>query len=258
MLTRRILPSLLVTALLLGLPAPASAIERRFAFTYESTTSPKGHVELENWVTWKHHDRTGPNDADLFQFRHELEFGVTDRFQVGLYLFDWRYDEHDTSGHKAEWEHSGIELIYNLTNPTTDFLGSALYFEALVGESALELEGKLLLQKNFGPLTVAYNAILEAEWEGEKFGEFDEREGEFAQALGVSYDVNKTFSVGAELLHEIALPDWAEAEDSVVYAGPNAAVRFGRGFFVVAALFQLTDVESEPDAQVRLITGFHF
>jgi hypothetical protein len=234
------------------------AIERRFTYTYETTTSPRGHVELENWVTWKHADAKGANNSDLFAFRHELEFGVTDRFQIGLYVFDWRYDEHDREDHSAEWEHSGVELIYNLSHPTADFLGSALYFEALVGERSFELEGKLLLQKNFGPFTAAYNVVLEAEWEGEKFGNFDERNGELAQVLGVSYDVNKSFSVGAEVLHEIPLPDWSEAKDSVVWAGPNASIRFGRAFATVTALVQLTDVDGEPDAQVRLITGFDF
>jgi hypothetical protein len=240
-------------------PVPRSeAIERRFTYTYETTTSPRGHVELENWVTWKHTDARGANDADLFQFRHELEFGVTDRLQVGLYVFDWRYDEHDREDHSAEWEHSGVELIYNLSNPTTDFVGSALYLEALVGERSFELEGKLLLQKNFGPIIAAYNLVLEAEWEGEQFGSFEEREGEFAQVLGVSYDVNKSFSVGAEMLHEIPIPDWRDAEDSVVWAGPNASVRFGRGFATVTALLQVTNVDGEPDAQIRLITGFDF
>jgi hypothetical protein len=234
------------------------AIERRFTYTYETTPSPRGHVELENWVTWKHTDAPGANDADLFQFRHELEFGVTDRFQIGLYVFDWRYDEHEREDHSAEWEHSGVELIYNLSNPTTDFIGSALYLEALVGERSFELEGKLLLQKNFGPITAAYNLVLEAEWEGDQFGNFDEREGEFAQVLGVSYDITKSFSVGAEILHEIPIPDWREAEDSVVWAGPNASIRFGRAFATVTALFQVTEVDGEPDAQVRLITGFDF
>ncbi len=150
------------------------------------------------------------------------------------------------------------KLIYSFTNPTTDFLGSALYFEAVAGEHSLELEGKLLLQKNFGPFRVAYNAILEAGWEGEKFGHFDERDGEFAQTLGVSYDINKNFSVGAEVLHEIPLPEWRDAADSNVFVGPNASVRFGRVFATATALFQVTNIEGEPDAQVRLITGFAF
>lgn len=247
---------ILTAAASLVLSQSASAIERRFAFTYEATTSPKGSVELENWVTWKHRNNKSGPDSDLFQFRHELEIGVTDRLQFSIYGYNWQYDRHDEEGHKARWENSGFEVIYNLSNPTTDFLGSAVYLEALIGEDEFELEGKLLLQKNFGPLTVAYNAILEATWEGEHYN--DERNGEFAQSLGVSYDLNKAFSVGAEVLHEIELPDWSDHNDSVVWAGPNASVRFGRMFVTGTALFQVTDVEEEPDFQVRLVTGFDF
>jgi len=247
----------LLAVAILGAAFSASAAERRFAFTYEATTAPKGTVELENWVTWRHTDAGSGDDSEVFRFRHELEFGVTDRLQVGLYLLDWQYDDKATDK-KSEWLSSGVEVIYNLTNPTTDFIGSAIYGEVLFGHDSLKVEGKLLLQKNFGPVRIVYNAIVEAEWEGEEFGNFSEENGELAQTLAVSWDVNKSFSVGAEMLHEIELPDWAEANDSVVYAGPNASVRFGRFFATATALFQLTDVDGEPDTQVRLITGIHF
>ncbi len=249
---------LALAALLLASALPASAGDRRFTYTYESTTAPKGTIELENWVTWRHRSKRVGKDSDVFRFRHEVEIGLTDRLQLGLYLFDWQYDSNDAEGHDARWRDSGFELIYSLSNPTTDFIGSALYGEILVGEELLKLEGKLILQKNFGPIRVAYNAIIEAEFEGSRWDNFEERNGEFAQTFGVSYDVNKNFSVGAELLHEIALPGWSDAEHAAVYAGPNASVRFGRVFVTVTGLFQITDGEGEPDSQVRLITGFHF
>ncbi len=200
---------------------------------------------MENWVTWKH------AGADSFEFRHEIEFGVTDHLQLGIYLADWSYSEADG----AVYEHSGVEAIYNLTNPTTDFLGSALYLEVVGGDDVANVEGKLLLQKNFGPLVVAYNLVLEGKWEGENL---DEREGEFAQTLGVSYEVNPHFSVGVEAFHEIPLPDWKSGKDSIVFAGPNASVRFGRVFVTAACLAQLTEVSDEPDWESRMIVGFDF
>jgi hypothetical protein len=229
---------------------PASATERRFAFTYETTTTPKGAFEFENQITWKHIGVPG-------EFRHELEYGVTDRFQLALYAFDWQYNRRDEEGHRARWEHSGLEMIYRMTEPTS-WLGSALYFEALMGEQSLELEGKLLLEKTLGNWHIAYNLILEAQWEGDRFAHYDERNGEFAQSLGISYDVNKHLSIGAEILHEIPIPDWSETEESNVFVGPNASLRFGRFFFTATGLFQVSNVEGEPDAQVRVITGFDF
>lgn len=235
---------------------PASAGQRKFAYSYEATTSPKGVVEMENWVTWKRADVDGDR-AHIFEFRHEIELAVTDRLQLGFYLADWSYNDSDPRK-RANFQHSGIEAIYGLTNPTTDWLGSALYLEALASDDSLELEGKLLLQKNFGPVVVAYNAILEAEWEGERFSSLNERNGEFAQTLGISVELNRRVAAGAEVVHEIALPDWSEAGDSVVFAGPNVSVRFGRAYATAACLFQLTDVSGEPDVQTRLIVGFEF
>jgi hypothetical protein len=247
--------TLSAAAALLALMPHASAGERKFAYTYEVTTSPKGSIEMENWVTWKHN-----KDAreDEFNFRHELEFGLTDRLQLGVYVADWSYI--DAPGtHRSVYDGSGLELIYNLTNPTTSFLGSALYGEVHVGERSFALEAKLLLQKNIGRWTVAYNAIVEGEWEGEDFDHLDERTGELAQTLGVSYQVSPHFLVGGELLHEIDLPDWsASASKSPFFAGPNASVRAGRFYATAAVLFQATDLEDEPDVQTRLIVGFTF
>lgn len=247
--------ALISATTLLATAVSASAGQRRFAYSYEVLTAPVGSVELENFVTWKH--RGGAGRVDRFDFRHELEFGVTDRLQVGLYLADWRVTKTD-DGNTRTYQHSGVEVIYNLSNPTTDFIGSALYGEVLVGDRVVELEGKLLLQKNFGPVILVYNAIIEAEWEGESLKHLDERSGEFAQTLGVSYQLTPNFNVGAELLHEIALPEWRAEGKSVVFAGPNVSVRAGRFFATVAGLFRVTDNSDEPDVQTRLIFGIDF
>jgi hypothetical protein len=76
---------------LLSCALPASdAGQRRFAYNYETTTSPKGSWEIENWVTLERsplHD----HDFDSWFFRHEIEYGVTDRFQIALYVANWDF-----------------------------------------------------------------------------------------------------------------------------------------------------------------------
>ena len=49
-------------------------------------------MEIENWITWKTHK---PDDRgfDQVEFRHELEFGITERFQAAIYLADWNYHQ---------------------------------------------------------------------------------------------------------------------------------------------------------------------
>lgn len=255
----RIVSSLLIAARFAAIGfvtlSSAEAGARRFTYVYEATTSAPGSFEFETWATWK----ISPREERRFNaldFRHELEFGITDRLQAAIYVADWGYEEDPSSNeHGFSYQDSAIELIYNLTNPTTDLLGSAIYGEFRGGPEELELESKIILQKNIGRFVIAYNGTLEAKWEGERF---DERGGEFAQSLGVSYEISPAWLVGAELLHEIDLPDWSEAEDSVVYAGPNVSYRRGNWWATVTPLAQLTNVASEVDFQTRLIFGFSF
>jgi hypothetical protein len=223
---------------------------RHFTFLYEAPTSARGSVELENWVTWKR--TTDPERFDQVDFRHEIEFGVTDRFQVSVYLADWFY-ETDREHSGFAYSDSAIELIYNLTNPVDDPVGLSIYGEIKAGDRLLELESKLIAQKNFGPLILAYNATLEAVWEG---NDLTENEGEFSQALGASYEISPPISVGVELLHEFVFPEWHDEENiRNLFVGPNVSYRSRNWFVTVTALAQATDTEDEPNFQVRTIFG---
>ena len=246
-----------VVALILSflLVIPAFAGSRRFTYVYEVTTSPPGDVEIENWVTW----RTGkPDDRgfDRIDFRHELEFGVTERLQAAIYLADWNYHRGMSAGEPGfTLDGSALELIYNFTNPVADVIGLAAYQEFKGGYRFFESESKLLAQKNFGRFVAAYNATLEAEWEGEGL---DEREGEFQQSLGLSYEISPRLLFGAEFVHEVAFPDWSDAEPGKFFAGPNVSIRHGTYWGTVTALAQISRAGDEPDFQVRTIFGFSF
>jgi hypothetical protein len=226
--------------------ATAAQADRRFAYSYEAKTYTPGSLELETWATWKTRE-----DFDRIDFRHELEWGVTERLQLGFYFADWRWQD----GAGSSFHDVGVEAIYNLTNPNTHSLGSSVYGEVKVWEDFVELESKLLLQKNFGKLSVVYNATLAAEWEGDGLSE---DKGEIAQTLGAAYSIHPRFWVGVEALHEIEIDGWSDAGASVVYAGPNASFQFGEAFLTLAGLWQLTDEGGEPDFQLRTIFGFHF
>jgi hypothetical protein len=59
-------------------------------------------------------------------------------------------------------------------------------------------------------------------------------------------------------LHEVEFEEWSDAGDHVVYAGPNVAWRSGDFSAVLAGLWQATDVEGEPDFQLRVIAAIDF
>jgi len=231
----------------------AHAHDRRFVYGYETIGMPKGLWEYEQWMTWKNY-----GDKDRFDFRHEFEYGISDTLTIDIYVADWRYESYEDGGDVTDYRRSGFALRQQLTDPNKSFLGSALYGEVLVGDEMVVLEGKLLLQKNFGPLIAIYNAVIEAEWEGSSLGNLDERVGVWENIFGLSYQINPSFFIGLEGLHEVEFADWSEAGDHVFSVGPNFSFRKGNFFVTASALFQVTDVEGEPDNQLRLITGFTF
>ena len=240
-----------LSTLLVASLAHSHASERRFAYTYSTLTSPKGEVELENWVTLQ----SRPGVKKLWKFRHELEIGLTDKTQLGLHFADW---SHDGRSGRSAYQSSAVEIIHNLSNPVTDLLGSAVYGEVAVGERHLTLEGKLLLEKRMGPWSIGWNGKVEAEWEGDAFGKYDESSGEIAQTLGVAYELNKYLSAGLEAVHELAMEKWHAPANPELYIGPNLSIRKGRFYATSAVLFQTTDRTEQARMQVRLITGISF
>jgi hypothetical protein len=218
---------------------------RHFTFLYEAPTSPPGSVELENTVTWAH--GSGWNEVSI---REEVEIGITDRFQLGVYPLDWSHQ----SNNGFEYKGGAVELIYNLSNPVIDPVGISVYEEVSVARQHLESESKLIAQKDFGRWIFDYNATLEAEWEERHL---EEETGEFQQALGASYELSPRLSVGLEFLHDFVFPDWNESISNV-FVGPNVSYRRRNWFVTATALAQANHTTGEPDFQVRTIFGFGF
>ena len=229
------------------LPSICLAGARHFTFIYEAPTSPPGSFEIENYATTRF-----TNGFTEVVFRNELEIGITEHFQASIYFANWNYTQRGAD-RGFHYDTASIEVIHNLTNPVTDPIGISLYQEINGGRRAFESETKLIAQKNFGPLILAYNLTLEAEWEGKSLRE---RNGEIQQAFGASYELSPRVSVGAEMLHEVLLLAWhsSEAENNF-FIGPNASYRGDRWFATVTALAQTTRTEGEADYQVRLIFG---
>lgn len=237
----------------LGTVACGFAGQRPFAYSYDVMTTPPGRVEFENWTTWKAH-KGSDSSYHKFEFKHEVEFGLTEHLQLSLYPATWEIVDND-EGSETAFKSANVSLVYNLTDPTADPLGSAVYFETGVGPEVYFIEGKLLLQKNVGNVSFVYNFVLEAEWEGD---DYSERVGEIKNTFGISYQINPSLSVGIEGLHEVGFENWEEAGDNVFYLGPNISYRKGDFFATLAPLVQLTGLDDEADFSTRLLLGFTF
>ena len=226
---------------------------RHFNYMYEATVEEPGEVELENWITWQTRKSSDHGFGEV-DFRHEIEFGLTNKLQASVYLADWSYvNSKENEG--FVFSSAALELIYQIYNPEKDSIGLAVYEEIEGGDRLFGSESKLIAQKNLGGVIFAYNATLEAIWQGK---ELAEREAEFQQSIGASCELNKHFSVGAECLHEIAFPKWSRTERPVISGGPNVLIRAGKWWATVTELAQFTRAKDEPDFQLRAIAGYTF
>jgi hypothetical protein len=256
-MTKFVFRLFLVACITLASVAPVQAYNRRYVYSYEAGGMPQGLMEFEPWVTYKHY-----GDGGVWEFRNELEYGLTEDLLISAYLSDWTYDGRDGAS-KATWKTAGLEFLYTMTDPTLDWIGSAIYGEVLIGPEKFAIEAKLILHKNFGPLSLVYNGILEAEWEG---SDYSERVGVVENTFGASFQIQPKFFVGVEATHEVEFAEWAQAGDHAIFAGPNLSYRTsgrslpGKGSFfaTISALVQASDIDDEPESQVRMIVGYFF
>ncbi len=242
----------------------AQAGYRPFTYTYDTYPMGQGNWELEQWVTFKHHTREDSGYA-RWDFREEIEYAVTENFQLALYLPKWRIeDSRERNG--AQFDQVSLEGVYLLSNPVTDALGVGLYGEVGVGErGTVEGEVKLLLHKDVGPLTLAYNLIAETEVENVGRSGDHDVEGVLGHALGLSVALTGGWRLGGEAVVETVLADWRRYEHTTAYAGPAISYHGGNvgrsqasWWFSVTPTFQLTSRDDEPDYVTRLIAGLSF
>ncbi|MBT4768672.1 MAG: hypothetical protein HOO04_09965 [Phycisphaerae bacterium] len=239
------------------LDAAAVAGTRRFTYLRDVNVQTPGSIEFEHWTTVKW-DKPGTEGYWRLDFREEIEFGITDNFQLALYVADWRV-KHNSDAAGTEWQYrdTAIEAKWKLSDPTTDFLGVGLYAETKFGPEKLAAEGKLLLQKNLDKLQLLYNLTVEGEWEEEHYVE---AKGKIKNQFGASWQLSESFFVGAELLVNTTLPSWRSSDATTnVYLGPALAYH-GDGWFIAATLEFLMNPDNSNSEryQFRTIVGFDF
>lgn len=239
----------------------AFADERLFAYSYQAdSVLPKGGWEFEQWVTLKQ----GKEDGQFhrWDFREEIEHGLTDRLTTALYL-NFRDTHSDgvpgiTDKDNTEFKGVSSEWKYMVLSPHLNPIGLLLYFEPTYDGEELELEEKIILQHNFGERLVSVvNIIFEEEWE---FSEDEtETEGVLAVTAGLSYRLNDNWAVGLELLNHREYPEFEEEEHSAWFLGPNIHYGSEKWWATLTVLPQITDVLDEhEEVEVRAIAGVFF
>ena len=229
------------------------ASSRKTPWLYGARTMAPGELEYEQWITFKT-NKASDSQYEEWRFRHELEYGLTDKIQLAFYFADWRHKRTASSDHTS-FRDMAFEGIFQLQAPNPDQLGVALYGEIKHGSDFIELEGKLLIELELDETSILYNLTIEAEWEGQ---DYSEDKGKIVNSIGLAYQPDPSITYALQALWEVPIPDWDSRGDSVVSIGPSVAYQKDEFWFTVSPLFQVTDVVSAPDLQVRLLFGFHF
>ena len=227
---------------------PATANARKFTYTYESAALPKGAHEVEFWTTW----RAGRSDVySRLENRLEYELGVTDRLLTAIYVNWKKVSERDplTGDLGSESEFSGVssEWKLKLLDPAADVLGLAGYLEGSADSDETELEAKLILDKSFGPILVAYNGIAEAEWHWLP-NAFVNDERIMEHVAGLSIAPAAGFAFGGESRIRSVYIDGVY-EVGAAFAGPT--LHWARGEFWITAtcLFQVSALKTIPEGE---------
>lgn len=244
---------ILCATLALACVSHTASASRAFTFSYEATTADKGEREYAQWVTWNT-DKDVDAKFDRYDLRHELEFGITERWQLAYY-FDWRVENGAATENSSDFRDLAVETIYQLRDPHTDPFGMALYGEVRAGDELIELEPKFILQKNLAELILVWNATLEIEWEGD---DYNEEKAVLVNTLGASHPVAPGLQLGVEFVHEKAYTEWSDWQDDIVYIGPKASYKGDDWWLALTPAFQITGLEEESNVQSRLIFGFEF
>jgi hypothetical protein len=269
----------------------ARADEAIFAWTYTTDLLPKGRWEFEQWMTARWEKEHGT--YNVFDFREELEYGLTDNLQIALYLNHHYVDANDDfpvadpahpkkrlpgvyetggedvhAGHDPatpfdsyHFESVSFEAIYRMLSPYKNPIGLAFYFEPAVGDQESELEWKVLLQKNWleDRLVWALNVNYELEFEKTDSGDY-ERDGMFEWFTGLSYRFVSNWSGGLEFWNHHEFADATIHEHSAYFIGPTIHYGGERWWATLGFLRQLPigQAFSEDNKEFAAHDGYIF
>lgn len=235
---RKMLYGVVAMMLVVGMAVEVQASQRNFVWTIEYPTLGKGNAELEFYQTAVTKDIQTRNASDWTQ-QVELEYGVTDRFNVALYQF------YEQAADSSSLVYGGykVELKYQIANKNDLPVDVLLYGEQEVStEEGQVFEGKLILAKEVGRVSVAYNQIYERKLNA------DVEKGEHEYAAGISFEIVPWFRLGVESKGSYTEREYA--------AGPTIAWMGNRVWANLGAVYGLN--HKTNDREVRFLLGVPF
>lgn len=266
---QRITAALPVALIALLTCRAASASERHFGFSDESSVLNPGTAELEPWTTVRagHVDYYNRVDGRL-----AFAYGLAKNLQGTFFWNFWSVAEdvhlpspatQATRLTSSAFESFSTQLKYKISDPVADALGIGLSVEGSYGPLLASVEGRVIFDKQVGAVLLAANLVGE--------GSADlERTTQFAQLLGgtaaAGYFVTPTFIPSLEIREQSAAS--TDHKSSVVYLGPSLSLTTESWWATLSAEPQIValrgaspghhlDLNRNERLQARLLFGFH-
>jgi hypothetical protein len=231
------------TLLLAALAAPQARADRRSLIrAYEYATQPEGNLEFELWNDVDAPSAGGFSAAPITT-RVELEYGLTDHWDVALYhVFE------QAPGEPFHFDSWRLETRYRLFEKNVLPVDIMLYLE---GErpadlaAPWEVEEKLILERDIGPrFALVFNLVGEQKL-------FHANEGHAWEIdAGARYEIIPQLRVAAEYwtIHD-------SVEGTFDYMGPSVSWASSRVWVQLGAGFGVGD--SSGATFVRSVLGFN-
>jgi len=233
----------------------SNAQDRLFTYTYQSSVLNKGQRELESWNTL----RAGREDYYArFDNRTEYEIGLGKNLQTSFYLnlTSISSTSIDNSSKSVSTEHEigfSNEWKLKLLDPVANSFGAALYGEVGIFSNEVELEGKVILDKKIGNLTIAANGVYEQEfapgyinnelkWQNEKKAE---------AYLAFAYSLNPKFNLTLENAYKNVFVE-SELTNSALFTGLGFSYVQDKFWVNFTAMPQLTSLKGESTNNLNL------
>jgi hypothetical protein len=265
---RSIQATAVILAVLAAASSAARADDRKFTYSYEAKTLPKETWEFEQWATLQTGKDAGTWNTWLL--REEIEYGITDRLNASIYLNSEYQVNTGVPGfddeHHFGFKSMSTEWKYKLTDPSADVIGTLVYAELGFSSDEYEIELKLVLSKELGRFTFAYNFIYEAEVaEVPEASPVWRVEHIISNTIGISYSLLDNFSLGLEALDIFRSTPVEGEKTHAYYVGPNVHYSSGAWWATLTVLgqvsfghgYEFTDGDNTK-WQVRLIFGVNF
>lgn len=207
-MTKQTMTAVVFVAIWSGAQATARADRRAYGETYEAVTAPKGELDVEVWSTYARLGEVdgGPAGRGVREMV-ELEYGVTDKWDVALYNM---LDAVQTGGDSG-YAGFKIETRYRPLYHGQWFVDPVLYLELqqlFRGDADQKLEAKLIVAKDIGRLNLAVNLAFE----GERLSSDHSIKPEVEYAAGASYELGPAWKLGAEVFGKAEKDDTGDVK----------------------------------------------